>query len=314
MILLFALACVAPAPSDEPSVDDTVDLRLSDADVPLEAGATQELWWGPEAVIQPGEDKMFCIFGTYTGDDAGVHALDTFQNGYGHHLLLMGTTASALDFPDGTVADCSAEGDLSMADLEPLVLPTGGSVGGEWAEIGVALADGMAVKLDAGQRWVLQGHTINTTGEPLRVRDVARLTLLEEDAVETWAAPFVLNADDFTIPPGEAHTLTFDCPVETDLTALYLTGHLHEWGTSFRAEHVGVGTLYDIPEWDPSWRDAPPVERFDGAGYPLAAGDTLRTTCSWFNDTDEPLAFPTEMCASVMVVYPQLTAIICDGG
>lgn len=316
LLLLLAVGCSPSAPIDSGApADDVVDMRLTADDAPIQ-GDDQVLWWGPDVVIEPGEDKMFCIFGTYTGEDAGIHALETFQGEYGHHLLLMGTTASALDFPDGAVADCSAEGDLSMADLEPLVLPTATFVAGEEQDLGIDLGEGMAVKIDEGQRWVLQAHYINSTTEPFRVQDPARVTFLAEDEVETWAAPFVLNADDFTLPPGEETSITFDCPVEDEWQLLYVTGHMHEWGTAFRTEHVVDGqasTLYDIPAWDPAWRDAPPVERFGAEGHPLRTGESLRTTCTWFNDEDTELAFPHEMCATVMVVYPQTTAVICDG-
>ena len=43
----------------------------------------------------------------------------------------------------------------------------------------------------------------------------------------------------------------------------------------------------------------------------MSQGDVVRTTCNWFNDTEEPLEFPQEMCDSVGLVYPQLTPVIC---
>mgnify|MGYP003408685625 CR=1 FL=1 len=73
---------------------------------------------------------MYCLFGTYTGDDVGIHAFDTYQGETGHHIVLMGTTSSELDYPDGAVIDCTATDSLPMADLEPLILPTGGNAGG----------------------------------------------------------------------------------------------------------------------------------------------------------------------------------------
>jgi len=314
MILSLALAACTPDTPDtaEAVAYDVVDLRLTEADLPA-LGEGDAVWWGPDEVVEPGEDKMFCIFGTYTGEDAGIHALSTYQNTLGHHLLLMGTTASELDFPDGSVADCSAEGDLSMADLEPLVLPTSVQIGGVDRDLGIDLLDGMAVKIDQGQRWVLQAHYLNTGVDPIRVHDPAVLNLMPEAEVETWAAPFVLNSSDFRIPAQESATHSFDCEVPQDLNVLYVTGHMHEWGTAFRTEQIGLGTVYEQTEWDPEWRDSPPVQAYAPGSYLIPAGSTLRTTCNWFNDTDEDLTFPSEMCDTVTVVYPQLTALICDG-
>ncbi len=313
MILLHTLLACTPDEVGAPTPDDVVDVRLTEADLPA-LTPNDALWWGPDEVVAPGEDKMYCIFGTYTGDDAGIHALSTYQNAMGHHLLLMGTTASELDYPDGTVVDCSSDGELGMAELEPLVLPTDVKIGDDDRDLGIELLEGMAVKIDQGQRWVLQAHYLNTGVDPIRVHDPAVVTLLAEDEVETWAAPLILNAGAFTIPPQEAATYAFDCTIEQDFNVLYVTGHMHEWGTSFRTEQLGRGTVYEQTDWDPEWRDSPPVQPYAPGDYLLEQGSTLRTTCSWFNDTDEPLAFPEEMCDTVTVVYPQLTAVICDGG
>jgi hypothetical protein len=136
---------------------------------------------------------------------------------------------------------------------------------------------------------------------------------MPEAEVETWAAPFVLNSSDFRIPAQESATHSFDCEVPQDLNELYVTGHMHEWGTAFRTEQIGLGTVYEQTEWDPEWRDSPPVQAYAPGSYLIPAGSTLRTTCNWFNDTDEDLTFPSEMCDTVTVVYPQLTALICDG-
>jgi hypothetical protein len=310
--LLFALACAPDASDDDTSApaDDAVDLRLTDADLPAE-GDGDQVWWGPDEVIQPGEDKMYCLFGTYTGDDLGLHTLDSYQNKYGHHLLLMGTSASPLDYPDGTVADCSINGSLGMTDLQPFMLVTGTYVDGVKRDLAIDLQEGMAIKLNSGQRWVLQAHYINTGTDSIRAQDALVLGTVPVDSVTTWAAPFILNSSTFNLPPSQATTFSFECPVEADLSVLYVTGHMHQWGTSFKTELDGT-VIYDEPEWNPQWRDAPPVQEFDPGTMRLTSGSTIRTTCSWFNDTEEALEFPTEMCDTVTVVYPQLTSIICD--
>jgi hypothetical protein len=269
------------------------------------------VWWGPDEVIQPGEDKMYCLFGTYTGDDVGLHTMESYQNQYGHHLQLMGTTASPLDYPDGAVADCSMSGGLGMTDLEPLMVVTGTYVGGVERDLALTLQDGMAVKMAAGQRWVLQAHYINTGSDPVRAQDAMVIGTVPEADVTTWAAPFIMNSSTFSLPPSEATSFSFDCPVQANLNVLYVTGHMHQWGTSFKTELDGT-VIYDQPDWNPQWRDAPPVQPFDPGEMTFAMGSTIRTTCTWFNDTDAPLQFPTEMCDTVTVVYPQLTSIICD--
>ncbi|MFZ5475570.1 MAG: hypothetical protein ACOZNI_02240 [Myxococcota bacterium] len=317
MILLFACAG-EPADTDAPAAgEDYVDARIAEGDYQALSGLDVALE-GPDMVVEPGDDVMVCRFGTYEGDDVGIHQLVTYQATWGHHLLLMGTTASEIDHPDGEQLDCGDGGALSMAELEPIMIPTRTYLDGVDLELGIDLAEGMAVKLDRGQRYVLQSHYVNSGTEPMRVRDIAVIEALAEDEVETWAAPLILNNDAFTLPPGEATDVAFDCEVPSDYNVLYWTGHMHEWGTSFKLERVlendGVEPIYAVDEWEPSYRDTPPIDVYAPGEFPLPAGTVLRTTCSYFNDRDEALTFPHEMCDSVSVVYPQLTAVICNNG
>ena len=162
MLFALTLACSVAGDDSAAAGVDAVDARLEEGTDYPAPGADDVLWYTPELVIQPGEDILYCLFGTYTGDDIGIHAFDTYQSEIGHHIVLLGTSASELDFADGEVIDCTATNSLPMADLEPLILPTGGSVGVG----GTTLPDGYAVKLRHGQRWVIQGHWLNTTTTP----------------------------------------------------------------------------------------------------------------------------------------------------
>ena len=317
MMLLLACADESGGPAAQ---DYDVDLRLGAGDYD-DPGADGMVIVGPDVVVGAGEDKMFCLVGTYAGDDMGVHDLITYQNTFGHHLVLMGMTATELDHPDGEIFECTTNDQYDMTDLEPIVLPTAGFVDGVRNESEIQVPDGTAVKLDAGQRWLLQAHYLNTGVESFRAQDVAVFTFLDPDTeVDTWAAPFVLNKDDFSLPPGEATTASFDCTfddMDEPWSALYLNAHMHEWGTSFGLTRTRAGateSVIDIPTWDPYFRDAPPTEYYEPGSFTIEPGDTFTTTCNWYNDTDETIEFPHEMCDSVGLVYPQLNTVICDAG
>lgn len=309
MILALLLACAGNDPGTDP--DDAVDLRLTEADLP-ELSAGQFAWWGPDTVVEPYQDVMSCVFGTYEGEDVGLTEFAVYQSPYGHHLQLMGTTLSPVDAADEAVLDCTETSSLAMSDLEPLMLPTSTN----YSSVDFDLPDGMAVKLDHGQRYVLQSHWINTDDEPVRLQDAAIFTTVPVEAVETWAAPLVANHTTFEIPPGESASLSFDCAYDQDFNILALLGHMHEHGKSFATEVVDpqgdVERVYEIPEWEASYRDAAPQDWYEAGELVLRAGDTLRTHCEWFNDTDTVLDFPAEMCVTVTVAYPSLTPVICS--
>lgn len=311
MITSLLLLAACGGSEDSGSAPAAVDLRLTEADLP-ELAENQMIWWGPDTVVEPYQDVMSCVYGTYEGEDVGLTDFAVYQAAFGHHLQLMGTTLSPVDAADGEVLDCTSTNSLPMSDLEPLMLPTSTN----YSTVDFDLPDGMAVKLDHGQRYVLQSHWINTSDEPVRLQDAAIFTTTPVDAVEQWAAPLIANRTEFELPPHQSTELAFDCTYDQDYRVLALLGHMHEHGSAFATDVVdlegNVERVYEIPEWDASYRDAPPQNWYADGEMVLRAGETLRTTCAWYNDTDAPLTFPGEMCVTVTVVYPSLTPVICS--
>jgi hypothetical protein len=314
MLLLLFAACAPPLLPDVLG-DPVVDARVDVADVPLATGDV--LLEGPDHVLEPGDDRMTCLFGTWTGGDVGLHAVRTWQSAGGHHFQLLGTTVPELDAPDGTVVDCTGEGgSFSMGDLTPLIIAEQATVDGVPSALGAGLPAGMAVELEADQRYVLQSHYINYGEDAIRVRDLAVLSTVTTDAVVTWAAPLVLSRQDFSLPPGEASTTSFECALDQEWTLHSLFGHMHEWGSAFAVERYegDVPTpFYAVDEWDPAYRDQPVVSAWEDGAMVLPAGTRLRTTCDWFNDTEAALVFPHEMCVAIGLVYPQKGTVICNG-
>lgn len=318
MILSLLFACTSA--TDSAGLDDTGavvgDHRVTEEDLG-QLTEDQVVFEGAEFTVQPGQDVMMCLFGTYTGETIGLHDVRTYQGAGGHHLQIMGTSTPAIDVPDGTVADCTSVGGVfNMADLEPIGVTNGGVVDGKAIDISMPLPSDMAFELENGQRFVMQSHYLNTTQESFTVRDLAVLTLLPEDQVGTWAAPLIFNDSNFSIAPGASGQSSFDCTTDEDWNFLYVLGHMHEWGTAFNLDRVAedgsTNSFYSVPEWDPVFRDAPKIDYYPDGGMAVAKGTTFRTTCDWFNDTDTELVFPYEMCDSINIVYPQKATVVCD--
>ena len=311
-LLALLAACSPVGVNDEKKSDesDAVDLRLTEADVPA-LESHQEIWWGPDVEIEPYSDKMFCLFGTYEGDDVGLARIQFWQNAFGHHLQLFGTTTNVLDVADGEVVDCT-DGNEAMTSMEPLLIAD--SFNGHLLPE-MQIPDGMAYKLRNGQRWVLQAHYVNTGGDTIRAMDPAVLDFMPVEDVETWVAPLVINHGDFEIPAQSEASSSYACNYDQDYNLLYLLGHMHEWGKnmSITVENGGnVDTVYEVDEWDVLFRDDPPVNGYADAPFVLSAGSTMQVDCTWNNDTDEPLGFPNEMCVAVAMAYPALTDTICS--
>jgi len=314
LICAALIGCAGDKDADTAAAGDVMDLR-SEFPTPPEGAL---VYTTPEYVIPAYTEKQFCWITTYDGPDMGIHGQWNYQAQMGHHVTVFGTTVTEREMPDGESWDCTSVEALEMTSLEPIII--GGSI--DYTETGVVnefvLPEGMAAPLEGGQRIVIQSHYVNTFDTDVLVQDEAHLVLMEEQEVQTWAAPLVNTITELSIPAQEEeYTLTFDCTFEESYDLLYIGGHLHEWGTRFSTDWTRDGvteTIYDVPEWDPLFRDAPVYDDFGGQAFRVEPGDVFTTHCSWLNDTGDVLEFPAEMCVTFGMIYPANLPVICDPG
>ncbi|MEQ1507145.1 MAG: hypothetical protein ABMB14_33260 [Myxococcota bacterium] len=298
-----------------PTTDsEPVDLRREFPEPP--AGGIQFVT--PDYVIPAHTEKMLCYITPYDGATVGIHSQWTFQSPGGHHITVNATTQDEDSAPNGSWVDCTDTASSTMTNLEPLLV--GGDLGHDDPEGpsgSLILPDGVAAELETGRRLVLQSHYINTTADDILVRDAINLELVDAAAVTTWAAPVVHLDQGFSLPPGETSTDSFDCAFAQEVDLLFIGGHMHEWGTAFSTELTRAGTgdretVYEVPEWDPVFRDAPPYLEYAPGEMHLMPGDTFTTNCAWNNDTDAALEFPSEMCVTFAMAYPLKVPVVCE--
>lgn len=253
-----------------------------------------------EQIIEPGEEKMFCTDFVYHGEDVAMWKVDARQGKFGHHVILLGSKKPK---PEGTTYDCT---DIStMKDFEPFAI--------------MDLPEGSGTPLPANKPLVIQMHYVNTSTEPILVRDVIRIGIKPQSEITRWVAPFGLNSGNFEVPPRAAEfTTTFDCTVKQDADLLLLGGHMHENGmkmfTQLGTDVNNLVTKYQVDAWKPDYRDAPPVELFMSTPIKVKAGMILRTSCTWTNSSDKTLTFPHEMCASFGLLAGTKDSWVCNIG
>lgn len=295
LVASFGLAACEPAAKQENPPRD-VRVQVPEVDAAWLDFAT------PEAVIPAGEERMFCSDLTYDGDDTGFSDVVALQGKYGHHVVLLSTKKPNTP---GTIYDCT---DIrTMANFEPFAIP-----------VGNGLPDGYGIYLPKGKPIVVQMHYVNTSSQPILVRDVIRLKRRPLSEVTTYASVYANNVADFTVPPNSTGTRTFECSTPVDMKLLLLGGHMHESGTSFKLE-IGpnansLETLYNVDVWKADYRDEPPVNLYLTNPKPIAKGTLFRTTCTWTNMTDKAISFPEEMCTSFGLVAGPRDAVVCRIG
>lgn len=307
--MLLLLACTLPDPPS--SQEDPLDVRL---DLSVTDGADFVIQT-PDYIVPPHSDVMFCYWGTWTLPTAGIQYYEWNQSGdFGHHGMWNAAFESEEDFPDGTWIDCSTPENSLMSGTAPLLQ---GTAALSPAHGVMELPEGMAVKIKQGQRWMFQSHYINSSDHTLLVRDLGWGSLLAEDEVQGWVGSYTFNNSAMTLAPQSETVASVDCTWGQDLHLLSLAGHMHEWGRSMWGalrSASGEERIYDVPTWDPAWRDAPQVVLFPDGGIPVGPEDHLVGECTWQNDTDQTLGFPTEMCVLMGLVWPLDETLNCDSG
>lgn len=300
--LPLALAALfACQPDDDADTGDTAG-SADELDVRVEVPPADPRFHDivtAEAVVPPGEEKVFCFHLGTLGADTGVRNLESYQGKYGHHAIVLATKEP---MPEGTVEDCTAVED--MLKYESLVIP-------------LALPEGHGAKIPGDVHLVAQSHYVNAGDKPLRIRDVMRIELIDFADITEEAATFALNSIDFVVPPGES-SVEFDCTVPYDMDVLLVGGHMHEQGMRHEvflgATDAVEQRLYLADPWRPEFRDTPPITKMFDAPLSLKAGDVIRTRCTWNNQTGEALEFPTEMCSSFGYARGSFTPWDCRTG
>lgn len=300
-MLLLALACRPEHVDATPRPDDGWQDLTEDFPDPPEGGLAIR---SPVMEIPPYSEVLLCYFGTYEGPTVGVDFMQPLQSDYSHHNQLKAVRDEV--YADGELIDCAIND--SMAEYAPIFEAVGleatrESAEGNWLN----LPDGIAMKLEGGQRWTLDMHYINPTGDWLLVNNGVNLGVMDLEEVDAWAGAMQFDAGPIEIDAGADHQEQFDCVFESDAHILSLMGHMHSRGTHYRIDHradVGLDTVYDL-EWiggeHPYY---PMITSYDPGEFPVAEGDSLQTTCDWTNTDDHDLVFPEEMCTTIVVMYP----------
>lgn len=275
--------------------DGTTDVRVQ---IPAADPAYIDLV-GTEVIVPAGVEQLTCVHFRYDGDETAISDFESIQGKFGHHAILLGSKEPR---EPGSIEDCTDS--KSMAKFDPYIIP-------------VSLPAGHGVLLPKGKQLVLQTHYVNTSKTPIKTRDVVRIKRREPKDVTTWTAIFATGDTGLKLPARSAHTHTYTCEIPTDFGLLMLGGHMHERGKkisiSFGDSPTTLKPVYDT-EWQVSYRDTPPVNMMLENPMPLKKGTLIQTSCTWQNDSDTEVSFPSEMCGTFGYVAGVKDSVICHLG
>lgn len=161
------------------------------------------------------------------------------------------------------------------------------------------------LRLAPGQGLTLQIHYNNRAGHR-GVRDASGVRVYHGPPEGPEVGMLALGPLQFEVPARGRSTATGWCRLPADTKMIASFPHMHELGTAFdqvveRASGA-TETVIQLDTWDfnAQYIYDTPVE--------LAAGDVVRTTCSFANEGDRPVGFgggtDDEMCFNFAYVTP----------
>lgn len=259
----------------------------------------------PPFTIPAGKEVFMCMRIPFeVKDDMYVQSSNIYQMTNGHHTLLF--------YSENSTGVDPAPHQCDGFDMTDVRIVTTGTADG----MGIATPPGVVLKVPKGVEIWAQSHYINATDQDAVAQDVVNLELVPFDQVTDIASTFAQVDLTFSLPPQQETTRTMECHPPTEMTIPWLLPHMHEWGTHFKVEFIHDGDTEPFWAWNGDWYDGfrndAPLQNFPD-NMVVGPTDTIRTTCTWFNDKDQAILFPQEMCATFFPFTPGDGSLIaCD--
>lgn len=243
--------------------------------------------------IEPGTDVQFCQI-IYGAQDRDLDILDVkgFQSRSSHHAVAY---AVADPGPVGSSAPCGDSD--SMAGVYV------GGIGGEGGG-GMTMPEGSAFRLPKHHGILLNAHFVNNSRTTLSGETILDVQFAEVDPTRKVMSLFTNMDLGFALTPGATTQSETACTFPRDMEFLMVGNHMHHRGRTVTTELVrAAGTtevLREDPDWTPEMEYRAPFSLWT-ISSPLVVkkGDTVRTRCTWMNETADTLRFPSEMCIGI---------------
>jgi hypothetical protein len=217
-----------------------------------------------------------------------------------HHEVLGIDTAGTN--PDG-LTECASKAEFDVFKWKMLFASGVNSPS-------LAIPDGAALKIAAGQQVVFQMHLLNAT--QAAVNSGASIE------VRLAGAPPAMEAQMILAGPLPDHRVTPDLPVGTSVVDGKCTlkaathyfavfPHMHQVGSHIAVTATVGGTAQTLYDADYNFNN----QLFQAfTPITMAAGDQIGVTCTYDNETGMPVQFGqssyNEMCFAISYLYPPL--------
>lgn len=237
--------------------------------------------------VDPGQEVQNCYFFEVPFDrPVLVNRITLGQNAGSHHMNVFRVrTIQALDGAPGDVVyggECWKS--TNWADW-PLVANSQSTGIEDWS-----MPDGVALRLEAHEKLMLQSHYVNATTQTTPTHGKAMVDfygLPDGSTAEELGTLFATNQS-IKVCPGQTDvSYSATCPIaaDHDVTVIAATGHFHSRGDRFTMRTFDAITQDGAQFYESTSWDHPPFTR--GLDVKISMGNLMQWTCEFSAGPDE---------------------------
>lgn len=238
-------------------------------------------------------DTYKCVRVTIPNDTYITNIISQAPTG-SHHAVLSIAGSNGTSGPDG-------EYDCQVSTLGTVMLYASG--------IGTSPLDfptGVGIKIAAGTQIHLNLHLYNASDQPIS-GDSAILVKQSATQPPTLAEMVFAGKFLFQIPSNnQPYTTSGGCTANRNYTLFAVWPHQHRLGTHHRFEVIRGGN--QVFQYDGAFNFMEQAYYRQNPEVQVMQGDTIRTTCTWVNNTGTQISFgdssDQEMCFTGLYRYP----------
>ena len=256
--------------------------------------------------VEPGEEVTLCqVIHLQNAPMDWQHISSRMVEG-SHHLILY----RAMTGLPGYEAPAPGLQECTMGAARLFVY------GAQTAVNETTLPEGIGGRLDENEIFILEIHIANAGETTLDAWAEVTINPADPKDIDQYSGIlFYLNTD-FSIPPGagiggaEPHEDSAVCAVPNDVTVFRMQSHAHKRMKRVDAWHADTNAIdkqhiYKNEDWH-----SPVSRSFVDPPLSIAANETIKFTCAWENETENPIEFGEsvndEMCIVGLGYYPRI--------
>jgi hypothetical protein len=217
------------------------------------------------------------------GHDVDIKTYEEHMTTGSHHMFLFFMPSAT----DGQMGDCPAGG------LEFHPYPFTAQV----PDLKVTYPDGAGSTIPASTGFMLNAHFVNAGANDYQATLTVTLHPAAPGTVTNHVGQVFMNNYGIKISASNMpQTASATCTLPQDMTVLYSGSHMHQRATAFVATD-GTQTLYQTSSWNN------PVPAVYTPPMQLTKGTKVTFSCTYVNDTGQPLTFGESARTNVMCIY-----------